>query len=691
MRETLPKDTVLPGNYVVEGVVGEGQVRTVYAVRNAEGQRLAAHLLHEDLVEDLGEWFENTAILNRTLEHPNLVQTHAVAYLDNRPLVLTELLQGETLAEILVSRTRAMPLDEVARIVSALAGALEHLHSHAPPVVHRALTPENLFFADPDARVKLLEVGSASRTRFPPSRPGYRSPEESAGVENLSPAADVFSLSTLVYELLTGRPAFPGDGPAVLDALRGGARPRVSDHRDDVDPEVDAVILRAWALSPEARQPSVRAFAEALSLALQASLSNPSRAPRVADDPTDKVSKPQDGPPVPRKRPALSPSDEMPTMKFVALGPSGTPVMMALHEGLSTARAAAPTAGSAAPSAVKTPASGQAPLVPRPPQASGAPARLAPTTVPRAAGGVGLAIPKAPKVPRNGAAQADEAEPFDDPTEITQKEVPTAPPPARIEPAAPTPTAAPLTTASGDSGPRPAAREETSAQEPAKEVQGPAREEPREVILVSAAPEVLEAGRAPAQPEATVGAVPAEAPGKSSAPLSEAAVPSKAPVPSVPAPRAWPSITETDDEDLAPRGSRSVRPGERTEAITIPPPVGYHRPVERSPAVVAAWILANAIVIAGIAHALAWGVAQRQPAEVVHTPPTVVQLPAPVCAPCAACPVHVPAVSPTSTPLTATQGLGGGAAAVPHPAVGVAVRPGVLRPGVVRPPVRRAP
>ncbi|MBI5518140.1 MAG: protein kinase [Deltaproteobacteria bacterium] len=690
MRETLPKDTVLPGNYVVEGVVGEGQVRTVYAVRNAEGQRLAAHLLHEDLLEDLGEWFENTAILNRTLEHPNLVQTHAVAYLGNRPLVLTELLQGETLAEILVSRTRAMPLDEVARIVKALGSALEHLHGRSPPVVHRALTPENLFLADPDARVKLLEVGSASRTRFPPGRPGYRSPEETAGVENLSAAADVFSLGTLVYELLTGRPAFPGDGPAVLDAIRGGARPRVSDHRDDVDPEVDAVILRAWALSPEARHPSAGVFAEALAVSLQASLSNPARAGRVPDEPTDKVSKPDVGPPVPKKRPAMSPSDEMPTMKFVALGPSGTPVMMALHEGLAPARVApSSTLAGVAPASVRTPPSGVAPLTPKPPQAAAGPARLAPTTVPRTGSSAGLAIPKAPKVPRNGAVRADEPEPFDDPTEITQKEVPTAPPPAKIEPAAATPAPPPMPSqaASGDSGPRPAAgREEAppaaqaSSEAPTptpvtpplvipSQVTPPA--EPREVILVSAAPEVLEASKAAPEP--------ASAP-VIAQPVAQAA------------PRAWPSITDTDDEDLPPRGARSARPGERTEAITIPPPSYLQRPAERSPAVVAAWILANAIVIAGIAHALAWGVALRQPAEVVHTPPTVVQLPAPVCAPCAACPSSAAVTSPSASGPAAPLAAATAAPGAPRPLVGAAARPGLARPGLVaRPPLRRAP
>jgi hypothetical protein len=198
-----------------------------------------------------------------------------------------EFLEGETLRDRL-GRDGALTLAEAARVVREVASALDYTHGCDPPVVHRDLKPENLFLLRPDGRVKVLDFGIAkvagqgqnlTQTSTALGTPQYMSPEQLKDSKAVDPATDVFTLASIAYECLTAQLAFPGEGiGGVVLAIFDGERPRPSELRGDVPPEVDAVLARAWAIDRAKRFPSAGAFAQAFSRALEAQPATPAWA-----------------------------------------------------------------------------------------------------------------------------------------------------------------------------------------------------------------------------------------------------------------------------------------------------------------------------------------------------------------------------------------------------------------------------
>lgn len=695
MTDPLARGTALPGNHTLEGVIGHGRIKSVYAATDAEGRKVAALVLHNDLVDELGEWFENAGILGRTLDHPGIVKTLAVGEVEGRPVIVCERLVGETLAEILARSGSKLPFAEVARIITQLAAALDYLHERSPIIVHRAITPENVFLADPDGRVKLLEVGSHDRPRFTASRPQHRSPEDLAEVGELSPRADVFSLASLAYELLVGQPAFNGDANTVLDVARSGQRKRVSDVRPEVAARVDEVLLRAWSISPESRHQSAGAFARALSEALSERAEPPRHSQRVPAGST-----PTDEAPTGRVRHKhlddINPMGEFPTVKLVVSADGSVAVTPAVGQPQRPSSNAPGTRGPAAPRPSTQPArpSARAPVRPSAP---------APQTPPASAETLDDADkePTARELPRPASVGAthDEAKPgLDavivavDPTptavvltvpETFSPAPPAAPAPAPLAQAVPVPSVAPVP----QPPPAPPAAPPTPPAPPAPRSKTPVADLlPPPVALAPVPPPAPEAPVRSVSP--TIATPPKPAP----------------PSPDVSQPSGWPVVRS---DRPAPSDPARMPPGnlpnfafadEPTEAIPIPSrSAGF-----RSPIVLAAAFLANAILIVGIAHALAWSA--RSTAT-----PLVIQGPSPVCAPCAACPAApvcppAPVCAPPTAPLhplppprplSPLQGPVARPLGVPvRPATPPIARPPVARPPLARPaapPVRPAP
>src|SRR5262249_37607809 len=162
-----------------------------------------------------------------SLNHPNIVAVHDVGSHAGAPYVVTELLQGETLRERL-SRGPP-PLSSALEWGGQMAQGLAAAHEHG--IVHRDLKPENVFLTR-SGHVKLLDFGiakAALAARSTPDlleptlspagvmprsgsvlgTPGYMSPEQVQG-EPVDAPSDIFSLGAILYELLSGRRAFPG-------------------------------------------------------------------------------------------------------------------------------------------------------------------------------------------------------------------------------------------------------------------------------------------------------------------------------------------------------------------------------------------------------------------------------------------------------------------------------------------------
>jgi serine/threonine protein kinase len=262
----------LPGGFILGALSHADRIGLVYEAFPAEGrgQKSRALVLHPLHVAELRDWFERTAVLGRGLKHPNLVEVHALGYTANQlPVVITEWTEGRTLRSRLAGG-EVIAVPEIRRIIGEVAAALDYLHGRSPPVLHRVLMPETVLIPPAPQPVKLLAVGHADRPQHPASKANYLSPEELDGHPELTPAADIFSLATLTFEALTGRPAFPGNNPgAVLNALQRRQLPYIAlGPQEGLEP-LDDLLQRGWSLDPARRPASAGAFATELGDALE--------------------------------------------------------------------------------------------------------------------------------------------------------------------------------------------------------------------------------------------------------------------------------------------------------------------------------------------------------------------------------------------------------------------------------------
>jgi serine/threonine-protein kinase len=180
--------------------------------------------------------------------------------------------EGEALRERL-QREVQLPLDEAVRIACEVALALEHAHGH--DVVHRDIKPENILLRDGHALVADFGIGRAitRASDYDPitlagmavGTPQYMSPEQAAGEREIDGRSDIYSLGCVLFEMLAGVPPFTGRSAQAVIAKRfAGEVPSLRVVRPDVPPEVERAVLRALALSPDARFQTGAQLADAI-------------------------------------------------------------------------------------------------------------------------------------------------------------------------------------------------------------------------------------------------------------------------------------------------------------------------------------------------------------------------------------------------------------------------------------------
>ena len=230
----LQANTVL-GPYQVTGFVGEGGMGAVYRARDTRlGRDVAIKVLtnvaHDD--RERLQRFEQEARATGMLNHPNLLTVYDVGRdPEGNPFLVTELLEGETLA----SRLQRGALSPRRAVDAALQMAQGLAAAHEKGIVHRDLKPDNIFLTR-DGRLKILDFGIAKLTgiageegptfQMAATEPGmvlgtvgYMSPEQVRG-EIVDPRSDIFSLGAILYEMLSGMRAFKrNSGIETLSAI----------------------------------------------------------------------------------------------------------------------------------------------------------------------------------------------------------------------------------------------------------------------------------------------------------------------------------------------------------------------------------------------------------------------------------------------------------------------------------------
>jgi serine/threonine protein kinase/WD40 repeat protein len=281
------------GPYEILEPLGAGGMGEVYRARDTRLEReVAVKVLRPEVASDPDRLrrFEREARTVAALNHPHILTVHDVGTHEGTPYVVTELLEGETLRQVLKSRspTRKQILSFAVQIARGLAAA------HDKDIVHRDLKPENLFLTT-DGRIKILDFGLAKLTARETdlrsadtlgaeehsTSPGvilgtvaYMSPEQARALP-LDPGSDIFSFGVVLYEMLAHKHPFLRDtAPATLSAILNDTPPDLVSLGRGVPPALGSLVQRC--LEKE-RQDRFRG-AHDLALALEAVLQAPSGA-----------------------------------------------------------------------------------------------------------------------------------------------------------------------------------------------------------------------------------------------------------------------------------------------------------------------------------------------------------------------------------------------------------------------------
>jgi len=287
MTDSLPdfQGTTIAGRYLVERLIGQGGMGTVWAGRHVTlDQLVAIKFVHPKLAgsaEALRRFdTEAKAAARIKSRHAVAVYDHGVTE-SGQPYIVMEYLEGESLEEA-IRRRGKLPLNEVAEIVQQAARALST--AHAAGIVHRDLKPDNIFLArDSEAAsrgysVKLVDFGiakvvhdeaasgaSATQAGMVLGTPHYMSPEALTSSAPVSVASDIWSLGACAFSAACGRVPFEGDaiGDVVLKVC-AAPLPVPSQIQPSLPKSFDAWFERACARDPKKRFASVVELADAL-------------------------------------------------------------------------------------------------------------------------------------------------------------------------------------------------------------------------------------------------------------------------------------------------------------------------------------------------------------------------------------------------------------------------------------------
>jgi len=338
------------GPYRVIERIGKGGMATVYkGYQPALDRHVALKVLPETLATDpdFRQRFEQEARAIARLRHPSILAVHDYGSEGGIAYIVTDLIEGGTLADRL---GHPLPVGEVAEALAPIASALDYAHTRG--VLHRDVKPSNILLTPDGTAVlsdfglaKMLEAeGHLAKASAILGTPQYMAPEQCEGAPP-TPAADVYSLAVVAYEMLTGRPPYVAETPAaIILAQIQGHLPPPRQLNPELSAAVEAVLLKGLARDPADRYSTCMALTQALA---QAGRVEP--APAVAPGPARPGRRPA--------RPALAAG-------LVAMALIVAVVAVVAGAGLLSRTA---VSGRPSPSPVATPTPAASPI-PQPPQ-----------------------------------------------------------------------------------------------------------------------------------------------------------------------------------------------------------------------------------------------------------------------------------------------------------------------------------
>jgi eukaryotic-like serine/threonine-protein kinase len=288
----------LAERYTIERELGHGGMAIVFLAGDLKHpRRVALKVLKPELASSLGtDRFLREIGIAAGLTHPHILPLYDSGEADGLLYYVMPYV-GESLRDRLI-RERQLPLADALRITREVADALEYAHSR--DVVHRDIKPENILFQAGHAVVsdfgiaRAINVAAEGRmtgTGIAVGTPGYMSPEQASGIDELDGRSDLYSLGCVLYEMLAGDLPFTGwSVQAILARQLVDAVPRLRTVRDTVPEWLEEAVLRVLAKAPVDRFATAADFVAALTQPTATTVAESAPLPaRIAPAPENSI------------------------------------------------------------------------------------------------------------------------------------------------------------------------------------------------------------------------------------------------------------------------------------------------------------------------------------------------------------------------------------------------------------------
>ena len=259
-------NTLFDGRYRILRKLGTGGMANVYLAEDEDlGRRVAIKILNDRYASDeaFTERFRREAKSAAALSHPNIVSIYDRGDADGRPYIAMEVIEGKSLKELIVG-SGPLPISEAVAYAKQILSATRFAHRHG--IIHRDIKPHNILLGHED-RLKVTDFGIARSGASQMTEVGsimgtaqYLSPEQARGAP-VTAASDLYSVGIVLYEMLTGKTPFNGETPIEIAMKHVNDPPRPpSEHRRDIPPELDQVVLRSLSKDIHERYGSAEEF-----------------------------------------------------------------------------------------------------------------------------------------------------------------------------------------------------------------------------------------------------------------------------------------------------------------------------------------------------------------------------------------------------------------------------------------------
>jgi hypothetical protein len=289
MSDTPDISTALGDRYVIEREIGAGGMAVVYLARDKKLDRdVALKVLRPELGAVLGsERFLTEIKISARLDHPHILTLIDSGEADGLLYYVLPFVRGESLRAKL-DRERQLGLEEALTITKQVASALDYAHRQG--LVHRDIKPENILIQEGEAMLTDFGIALAvkeaggnrlTQTGLSLGTPQYMSPEQATGDRGIDARSDVYSLASVLYEMLAGEPPVTGASAQSMIAKLMTEKPtHLRVLRDTVPPNIDDAVAKALAKTPADRFATAGEFSRALEM--KSRRETPASAPAVS-------------------------------------------------------------------------------------------------------------------------------------------------------------------------------------------------------------------------------------------------------------------------------------------------------------------------------------------------------------------------------------------------------------------------